>query len=217
MSTELRERRQSRRAALLAAGSALVVAGCGGDSGQAVEASVSGENILGDPNAPVTIIEYGSPTCAHCKAFHDEVFAELKARYIDPGKVCFVFREIPTNPGPLSMAGFLTASCAPNGKYFEVLDVLFERQIPLVQAYQAGTARDELLHIAQAAGITEQQFDSCLMDVAEIERIQQVGEDAVRVHDLTGTPTFVINGEVYPAMSIEQLAAIIDPLLTTAG
>ncbi len=208
----------SRRTALLAAGSGaavLAVAACGQGSSE-TETAAGGENILGDPNAPVTIIEYASTTCPVCKAFHDEVFPELKARYIDAGKVCFVFRELPTSPAPLAMAGFLTARCAPGDKYFDVLDVLFDRQPALVQAFQSGGpgARTELVRIAGTMGITEEEFDVCISDTDEIERIRQVGEDGRQDHNVTGTPTFVINGETYGPMPIEQLAAILDPLLS---
>jgi protein-disulfide isomerase len=206
--------RPSRRAALLGACglAAVAVAGCG-RGGDVVLAS--DENILGDPNAPVTIIEYASVTCPNCKAFHDTVFPELKARYIDTGQVCFVFRETPTGPAALAMAGFLTARCAPDDRYFDVLDVLFERQLDLVRAFQAGGpgAREELLRIARPVGITEEQFEACIRDAGEIDRIRQVAEDGARIHGVTGTPTFLINGESYPPMSIEDFAAILDPLL----
>jgi protein-disulfide isomerase len=115
------------------------------------------------------------------------------------------------------MAGFLTASCATDDKYFEVMDILFERQVPLVTAFQAGAARAELLRIAAAAGVTEAEFDACLRDSTEIERIQTVSERGAREHGVTGTPTLIINGETYPALSIDQLAAIIDPLLPASG
>lgn len=210
----------NRRAALaMAAGLAVApLAGCG-RGGEGADADLSGDNVLGDPNAPVTVIEYASITCPHCKAFHDQVFGDLRERYIDTGKVRFVFRELPTAPSALAMAGFLLARCAPQDKYYDVLDLLFEKQAPLVQAYQAGgsAARDELVRIARAMNVTEAQFDACIRDQAEIDRIQRVGEDGYAQFGVSATPTFVINGRSYPAMTIDELAAIIDPLLPAEG
>jgi protein-disulfide isomerase len=208
----------SRRGVLAAAAvgvAAAPLAGCGdgGDSARAEVTTSEGDNVLGSPDAPVTIIEYASVTCPHCKAFHDQVFPELRARYIDTGKVRFVFRELPTPPAALATAGFLVARCAPDDKYFDVLDLLFDKQIPLVEAYQARTAREELLKIARPMGISEQQFNACLDNQAEIERIRQIGEEGFERYGVSGTPTFVIDGKTYGAMGLEQFVEIIDPLL----
>jgi protein-disulfide isomerase len=211
-------RAPSRRGALvMAAGlAALPLAACGGGGGaDGSETGLRADNVLGDPDAPVTVIEYASITCPHCKAFHDQVFGDLRARYIDTGKVRFVFRELPTSPAALAMAGFLLARCAPEDKYFDVLDLLFEKQIPLVQAYQSGgsAARDELVRIARAMGVSEEQFDVCIRDQAEIDRIQKIGDDGYAQFSVNSTPAFVINGRTYGAMTIDEFAAIIDPLL----
>jgi protein-disulfide isomerase len=204
----------TRRAALFAAGLTALLAGCGGAEREG--AVVPGdENILGDPNAPVTVIEYASVTCPGCKAFHDLVFPEFKARYVDTGKVCFIFRELPTSPSALSMAGMLMARCAPEDKYFDVLNVLFENQRDLIAAYQAGggAAREALLAIARPVGITEEEFDACIRNDAEITRMREVGDAGYREFGVAHTPTFVIDGKTYGGMSLEELAAIIDPLL----
>jgi protein-disulfide isomerase len=209
----------SRRTALLtvAGVAALALPACGQGGSGADTGATRDDNALGDPNAPVTMIEYASVTCPHCKAFHDQVFDELRARYIDTGKVRFVFRELPTAPSALAMGGFLLARCAPEDKYFDVLDILFEKQIPLVQAYQARTAREELLKIARPLGISEEQFDACLEDQAEIERIQRIGDEGYAQFGVASTPTFVINGQTYGPMTIEEFAEIIDPLLPAEG
>jgi protein-disulfide isomerase len=208
-----------RRALLWSAGlvAALPLLGCERGGAQAETTSSEGENVLGNPDAPVTVIEYASVTCPHCKAFHEQVFPQLKEQYIDTGKVRFVFRELPTPPTPLAMAGFLMARCAPPEKYFDVLDLLFEKQIPLVEAYQARTAREELLKIARPLGISEEQFDACLADDAEIERIRRLGDEGLKEFQVSGTPTFVIDGKSYGAMPLEEFAKIIDPLLAAEG
>jgi protein-disulfide isomerase len=174
------------------------------------------DRILGSPDAPLTIIEYASITCPHCATFHAQTYPELKRRYIDTGKVRMVFRELPTAPPALASAGFLMARCAPEDRYFDVLSLLFERQMPLIQAYQAGGsgARDELARIARAMGITEEQFDTCIRDQSQIERIQQWGDEATNKYGPMSTPAFVINNEItFGAIPIDELEALIVPFV----
>ena len=85
-----------------------------------------GEMVLGDPTAPVTIIEYASMTCPHCAHFSTTTFPELKKRYIDTGKVRFIFREFPLDQ--LAAAGFILARCAGPDKYFPKIETLFAPQ-----------------------------------------------------------------------------------------
>src|SRR5947209_14674871 len=85
-----------------------------------------GEMALGDPQAPITVIEYASMTCPHCAHFHLTTFPELKKRYIDTGKVRFVFREFPLDP--VATGAFMLARCAGNDRYFALLDLLFHEQ-----------------------------------------------------------------------------------------
>jgi protein-disulfide isomerase len=215
-------RTTSRRALLAASGAltTLALLGCGKKADDVVmsDGETRGDNVLGDPNAPVTVIEYASVTCPHCKAFHDDVYPELKSRYIDTGKVRFVFREFPTPPTALAMAGFLMARCAPEDKYFDVLDILFDKQNELYAALQAGTARDELLKIAQPLGMSPEQFDACVRDTTKIERIEQVVEDGAREFGVNSTPSFVIGGKTYAGeMPIERFEELIDPLLNENG
>ena len=84
------------------------------------------EQILGDPDAPVTIIEYASLTCPHCAQFHNEVLPELKERYIAPGKVRLIYRDFPLDQVALAAAAL--AHCDGSDRYFSMLDVLFETQ-----------------------------------------------------------------------------------------
>ncbi len=177
------------------------------------------DRVLGDANAPLTIIEYASITCPHCATFHAQTYPELKRRYIDTGKVKLVFRELPTAPAPLAMAGFLMARCAPADKYYDVISLLFERQMPLINAFQAGGpgAREELVRIANAMGINEERFDACIRDEAEIERINQWGDEATLRYGSMSTPAFIINGEAhFGAMPIEDFVELIKPYVGVA-
>ena len=89
------------------------------------------DKVLGDADAPVTIVEYASFTCPHCANFHTETMPALKERYIDTGQVRFVFRDFPLNE-PALRAGMM-ARCVPDAQYFNVVDVVFSTPQPVVQ------------------------------------------------------------------------------------
>ncbi len=204
----------TRRFALLAATAAAALA--------AVPAGAAGpqENVIGDRGAPITVVWYASVTCPHCKSWHDDVWPDFKVRYVDTGRVRFVVRELPTNPTPLAMAGFLVARCVRKERYFEVLDFLFRYQRDLLESYGArdGPAvREGLLEIASNFGVYEERFEACLRDQDEIARIQRIVLTGRQLYDVTGTPTFLIDGVTYGALGIEEMSAIIDPLLPDSG
>ena len=161
------------------------------DAAELMEPPALGERALGPPDAEVTIVEYASATCPHCARFHAETFPTLKKEFIDTGKVRFVFREFPFDD--LALAAFMLARCAPEDKYFVMLEVLFEQQD--TWADHNRNAREELFKIAQLAGFTSESFDTCLKNepVAKgILDIQKRGETDFAVH---ATPTFFVNGK----------------------
>jgi protein-disulfide isomerase len=166
------------------------------------------EMVLGEPDAPVTIIEYASMTCGHCANFHVQTLPDLKEKYIDTGKAKLVFREFPFDPR--AEAGFMLARCADDN-YFAMVDVLFKQQ----QSW-AGVenARDALLQISKLAGFSQESFEACLTDQQLLEDIRQVRERGAQEFGVDSTPTFFINGQKYSgARSIDEMSAIIDSML----
>lgn len=164
----------------------------------------------GNPDAKVVIVEYASLTCPHCATFHQEVFPALKSKYIDTGKIRFIFRQFPTAPAPYAVAGEAVARCAGPDKYFDILDVLYEKQ----RYWVSNNARQALMEIAATAGISQTQFDACVADEANIKRIQDVVNDAQGRYNISGTPSFVINGKLRPQVRVaEDFYAILDPIL----
>ena len=147
-----------------------------------------GDMAQGDEKAPVTIIEYASMTCPHCAAFHATTYPELKKRYIDTGKVRFIFREFPLDQ--LALAGFLLARCAGPDKYFPMIDTLFQLQKEWVTQKPLGP----LLAIAKQAGLSEQQFNDCLQDKKLIDGIEDVRQRAMKLN-VQSTPSFFVNGK----------------------
>ena len=168
-----------------------------------------GDKTLGDPNAPVAVIEYASLTCSHCGNFHRTTFGALKEKYIDTGKVHFVLREFPLDQ--LALAAAMVARCAPEEDYFSVVDSMFTDQNKWAYVEQPGAA---LLELVKPHGFTEETFRACLNDEKLLEGIVAV---AKRGDDLgvTGTPAFFVNGENHGGeMTIEQFDAVLEPLLT---
>jgi protein-disulfide isomerase len=166
------------------------------------------EQILGNANAPVTIIEYASMTCPHCAHFHETVYPELKKQYIDTGKVRFIFREFPLDP--LAAAGFMLARCGGPDKYFPIIETLFAQQ----KEWVVQKPLEPLLSIARQAGFTKETFDACLANQQVLDGIEQVRSKAVSKFQVNSTPTFFVNGKkLSGAPSLEELSKQIESYL----
>lgn len=163
---------------------------------------------MGKDDAPVTIVEYASMTCPHCAHFNDTTFPDLKAKYIDTGKVRYILREFPFDPR--AEAGFMLARCAGDN-YFPMVDVLFKQQ----EQWAAGNnTKEALLQISRLAGFTQESFNACLTDQKLLDQVRAVQKRGADEFKVDSTPTFFINGKTYKgAMSIAEMSAIIDPLL----
>lgn len=170
---------------------------------------------LGNKNAPVTIIEYASMTCGHCATFSTRTFPELKKRYIDTGKVYFIFREFPLDP--LAAAGFMLARCAvkdagdqASERYFAMIETLFHEQAKWVTQKPI----PPLFELAKQAGFTKETFEACLSDQALLDKLEKVRGQAAEKYGVNSTPSFFINGKVVRGdVSIDEMAKQIDPLL----
>lgn len=157
---------------------------------------------LGNPNAPVKLIEYGSVACPHCMVFNDTVFPAFKAKYIDTGQVYYTLREALTGEPPeLAIAGFLTAHCAGKDKYFAVVDAIFRDQANIQNDMRGG-----LLRVAESAGLTEDQFQKCITDDKAREALEKRAS-RMEKDGINGTPAFIMNDKVLAQseMSLEQL------------
>ncbi len=140
-------------------------------SGAAAELMVPGplgDQAVGSPTAPVTIIEYASMTCPHCATFHETIYPEMKKKYIDTGKVRFIFREFPLDP--LAAAGFMLARCAGKDKYFPLIETLFAQQ----KDWVVQKPLQPMLAIAKQAGFTQESFDECLANQQVLNGIEEV-------------------------------------------
>jgi protein-disulfide isomerase len=169
-----------------------------------------GDVALGSDKAPVTIIEYASMTCPHCAHFSETTFPELKKRYIDTGKVRFIFREFPFDP--VAAAGFMLARCAGKDRYMAVVETLFAKQGEW--ALDKGHARAPLENIAKQLGFTDETFTQCLTNQKVLDGIEDVRNRAVQKLGVNSTPTFFINGKKLTGdVPLDTLAKEIDPYL----
>jgi len=165
------------------------------------------EHELGSKDAPVTIIEYASLTCPHCAYFNEKVFPPLKERYIDTGKVRYIFREFPRDD--VDLFAFMLVNCAPKEKFFPFVDVLFKQQ----DKWVIRTPLPVLKSIAKQVGFTDESFDACSKNKAVQDRVIAVGEQGSR-SGVGGTPTIFVNGKLYTGgHSIEELEKAFMPLL----
>jgi protein-disulfide isomerase len=196
--------KQTRRTALGALASLALVACGGAGNGEAPgssptsgsQASESLDMVLGAADAPVTLIEYASWTCGACLQFHNDVVSMLKTDYIETGKVRLVFREFPTAPTNVSVAGFAIARCSGADTYFDVIDELFDRQSAVLSLVRSGgQVKQALVQIAMNNGIgNEAELDACLQD----EGVRRAISTAVGRGDAMGvsaTPTLFLNGD----------------------
>jgi protein-disulfide isomerase len=157
----------------------------------------------------VTIIEYASLSCDHCGAFHRETLPALKERYIDTGKVKLAFRDFPLELGALRAA--MIARCAGPERRYRFVDAFFSHQEGWSHAKDPLAA---LKQLAKLGGLGEAEIDACLADKSLEEAVLQSRLTGQSMFDVRSTPTFVIDGKTHTGnMSVEEFAAIIDPLL----
>ncbi len=202
---------------LLLAGAALV--GASGSSPAETPAELAqkllaaapslGEQSLGKADAPVVLVEYASATCPHCAEFHEKVLPQLKADYIETGKVRFIFREYPLDK--LAMGAFMLARCVPADKYFPTIDMMFRRQ----QTWRTSSnPADELFRITQLSGMDKAGFEACLKRRDIVDGIAETAKKAREEFGVKGTPAIFINGKLVDGhKEFAELKIIIDAAL----
>jgi protein-disulfide isomerase len=141
------------------------------------------------------LIEYAAPTCPVCANFAAQNFPQLKAQYIDTGKVLYVFRIFPLRSDDGSAEK--VARCLPEDKYFAFIDLLFKNHPKWNVEYGVQSpegVHEGLVLLGRIAGMSREQVDQCLDNKAEDDRINKVSSDGESRYSITGTPTFILNG-----------------------
>ena len=200
----------NRRAmiALAAAATAAMTPALAQETTTATTAPVVGDYSLGSADAKVKLVEYASFTCPHCANFHDAVFGQLKADYIDTGKVYFTLREVYFDRYGLWAA--LIARCGGEMKYFGIHDMLYEKQSEWAASEDPQQVVENLKTIGRAAGLEDAAMDACLNDTATAEALIKQFQTNFEADGVEGTPTLFINGTKYSNMAYEDLKAILD-------
>lgn len=168
--------------------------------------------VLGNADAPVTIVEYASMACSHCADFTVQTLPVIKQKYISTGKAKLIFRELPLEPRSTGI--FMLARCVTKERYYPFIETLFGHQRQWIQTKDI---MGYLQQTSRLAGLSEQEFKSCLADQALLNKVNAVRERALKEFGVTGTPTFFVNGRKYVgALSVAQMSAIIDGALQAA-
>ncbi|HKX79983.1 MAG TPA: thioredoxin domain-containing protein [Novosphingobium sp.] len=168
---------------------------------------------MGNPDAPIKLIEFGSMTCPHCAEFALTSHEELTATFVESGRVSFEFRNFVTNPLDLTMS--MMVRCGTPESYFALVEQTYENQpaiiqkwgtasetqvsqaaaLPPAQRYQALARIAGLPEFYAARGIAVDQAKTCLANGAAAEALVKAASDQGTEYDITGTPTFVLNGK----------------------
>jgi protein-disulfide isomerase len=172
-----------------------------------IDTSTVQEMALGEPDAPVTVIEYASFTCPHCATFHADVLPQLKADYIDTGQVRFVHREVYFDRYGL-WAG-MVARCGGEMRYFGIADMVYAQQ----REWTSGEPTDvveSLRRIGRTAGLTNDQLDACLSDGEKAQTLVAWYQENAEADGIEATPSFIIDGQKYSNMPYADFVEILD-------
>ena len=179
-----------RREMMIASGASIISIGLNTNIAKADTAleTALAPRILGNPDAPILMAEYFSLSCSHCADFHHGAFKDIKANWIDTGKLRFEMRDFPLQ-GPAIFAHALARSVSVNA-YSGMLDILFKKQ-------RDWAASDdpigELARIARIAGIGEEAFTNIIQNRPLLEGIVAIAQDGYNRFQINSTPSFVIN------------------------
>lgn len=218
------------RRALLAAGAAVAVAGGAGwyftrPSTDSIGIATSGERLLaqgnefgvvemtmGDPEAPIEVIEYASFTCPHCASFHANQFKELKANYIDTGKVHFGYREVYFDqPG---LWASMVARCGDGLRFFAIAELIYERQRLWTSSGDPATISEELQKIGKIAGLDDATLDACMSNADMAQNLNSWFQTNSERDAISSTPSFLIDGQKFGNMNYEEFARTLDAKLS---
>jgi len=168
--------------------------------------------VVGDKNAPVTIIEYASLSCSHCADFHNNTLNDLIKEYVDTGKARIVFRDFPFNYPAL--LGSMVLRCIPEDVRYDYMNALFQLQ-PTWVVRENAKSTQELYKIMQSGGMTKEEFETCTNNVELENTILQALIAAQNEFNIQSTPSFLINGNLVEGnKSIKEFRQIIDKILS---
>ncbi|MEL7461715.1 MAG: DsbA family protein [Pseudomonadota bacterium] len=179
-------------------------------TGEEIDTSMVVEMTLGNPDASVTVIEYASYSCPFCGSFHAGPFKDLKADYIDTGKIHFIYREVFFDGDLPALWAGMVARCAGPERFFGVIDEIYRNRTAWSGAPTAADSAAALRRIGLTAGIAPDDLEACLADGDMARAMAAVDEMNRAEHGIRSTPSFVINGTTYSNMEYAEFARLID-------
>jgi protein-disulfide isomerase len=166
------------------------------------------DRTLGDPKAPIVLLEYAAPTCPHCAHFALTGLPGLKRDFFDKGKVFYIFRVYPLRAADGAVEGI--ARCLPPERYFTYIDRMFREQPQWdPDGYVIPDVEGAIVRLAAAEGLGPERIKQCMTDMRQQERTNEVAQDAVAKYQLEATPTFVMDGEVVTFPPGQELADVL--------
>ncbi|MBT4191866.1 MAG: DsbA family protein [Candidatus Diapherotrites archaeon] len=157
--------------------------------------------VKGSLDAPITIVEFSDFECSFCETFFSQTLSDLETKYIDTGKVRFIYRDFPLEFHTNAQKAAEAAECAgEQGKYYEMHDKIFENQNAI--------GVNNLKTYAKQIGLDEGEFDVCLDSGAMAQEVAKDFSDGQKL-GVSGTPTFFVNGTklvgAQPLSAFEQI------------
>ncbi|MCA8880210.1 MAG: DsbA family protein [Rhodobacteraceae bacterium] len=180
-----------------------------------VDTSSVEDMAIGNPDAPVTVIEYASFTCPHCAKFEADVFPELKKNYVDTGKVRFILREVYFDRYGLWAS--MVARCGGEMRFFGIGEMLFRDQREWLKGEDPTQIADNLRRIGRSAGLTDDQVNACLSDAKTAETLVAWYNENRAKDGIDATPTFLIDGDKHSNMSYDEFSQALDAKLGQDG
>jgi protein-disulfide isomerase len=186
-----------------------LVASAAAQEAAEVDTSTIVEMVQGNPEASVTLIEYASYTCPHCKNFHSETYPQLKKDFIDTGKIKFVYREVYFDRYGL-WASMIARCAGTPEKFFGITDLIYEQQAEWTRAGGATEIVDALRKIGAVAGVDKDQMEACLQDGTKAQTLVAWYQEHAEADGIESTPSFVLNGTKIANQSYDSLKALIE-------
>lgn len=171
---------------------------------------------MGNAKAKVVVVEYASLSCPHCARFHNDVFPAFRKKYVDSGKVLFVYREFITGPAEVAIPATILARCSGKANYFKVVERVFAVQEEIYKGGSIAGMHVILKREVAPLGIDEAKYDACLADQAAFDALKARIDRSI-ADGVEGTPTFVINGKTVEAAPGKEMdLATLDKAITAA-
>jgi protein-disulfide isomerase len=166
---------------------------------------------LGNPEATVTVVEYSSFTCPHCATFNQGPYEQLKADFIDTGRIQYIKREVYFDRYGL-WAG-MVARCGGGERYHGIVEMIYEQQREWATANDPAQVASNLRRLGRQAGMNDEELNACLEDADTALALTEFYQANAEADNIRATPTFMINGQQYENMPYDEFARVLNDML----